>query len=106
VTPLQLLRFRRLAAASRRKRNAVGETDDDSLGNGWLDEAFAWALCLREDLSAETVASFDAWLTSAPAAAEAWREVSRLWTLAGVALATEPAPAVRPRGGRGRGEGR
>lgn len=84
----------------------MGVADDDSLGSGWLDEAFAWALRLRENLSAETVASFDAWLTSSPAAAEAWREVSRLWTLAGVALAIEPAPAVKPPCGRGPGAGR
>lgn len=62
-------------------------SETESLESGWLDEAFAWALCLREDLSAETVASFDAWLASSPAAAEAWREVTRLWTLAGVTLA-------------------
>lgn len=88
------------------RRDAVGGTDDDSLGSGWLDEAFAWALCLREDLSAETVAAFDAWLGSGPAAAEAWREVIRLWTLAGVTLAIEPAGPVRSPGGRDPGGGR
>jgi ferric-dicitrate binding protein FerR (iron transport regulator) len=78
----------------------VGQRDDDSLGNGWLDEAFAWALCLREDLSAETVAKFDAWRSGAPEADAAWREVTRLWTLAGVALAAAPAAPVKRPGDR------
>lgn len=70
----------------------MSETGGDSLGSAWLDEASAWALRLREDLGGETVAAFEAWRTSSPAAAVAWREVSRLWTLAGVALAVEPPP--------------
>ena len=78
----------------------MGERDDDSLGNGWLDEAFAWALRLREDLSPETVAKFEAWRSAAPEADAAWREVTRLWTLAGVALAAGPAPPVRRPGDR------
>lgn len=71
----------------------MSETGGDSLGSAWLDEASAWILRLREDVGAETVAAFEAWRTSSPAAAAAWREVSRLWTLAGVALALESPPA-------------
>lgn len=71
-------------------------TVDDGLGNGELDEAFAWALCLREDLSAETVARFEVWRTASPEADAAWRQVARLWTLAGAALAIAPELLVSP----------
>lgn len=70
----------------------MSETGGDSVGSAWLDEASVWALRLREDLGADTVAAFEAWRTSSPAAGAAWREVSRLWTLAGVALAVQPRP--------------
>lgn len=55
-------------------------------GDEFLDQAAAWLLRLREDLSLEAVQAFEAWRGASPAAAAAWEEASRLWTLAGVAL--------------------
>jgi ferric-dicitrate binding protein FerR (iron transport regulator) len=51
-----------------------------------FEAAFEWLLRLRDDLSPETVAAFDAWRTDSPLAAAAWEEASALWTLAGVTL--------------------
>ncbi|TAJ71389.1 MAG: DUF4880 domain-containing protein [Phenylobacterium sp.] len=61
------------------------------LGEPALEEALSWLLRLREDLSLETVEAFAAWCAASPSAGEAWDEALRLWTLAGVALAVEPA---------------
>jgi len=64
----------------------VAPTCDAGFGDEHLDQASAWLFRLREDLSLEAVQAFEAWRTASPAAAGAWEEVSRLWTLAGVAL--------------------
>jgi ferric-dicitrate binding protein FerR (iron transport regulator) len=58
----------------------------DAPGEEAFEAAFEWLLRLRDDLSPETVAAFDAWRSASPAAAAAWGEVSALWTLTGVAL--------------------
>lgn len=64
----------------------MARTDQRGVSAGAFATALEWHLRLREDLSPETVAAFDAWRTASPLAAAAWEEVSALWTLAGVAL--------------------
>jgi hypothetical protein len=80
------------APADRARREGIrlSLTGETGLGDGVLDQASAWLFRLREDLSLETVQAFEAWRSGSPGAAAAWDEVSRLWTLAGVALVVGP----------------